>query len=170
VAAVYPPLPVHAENPRQRFALVHEAMAELKDSGQALGADALTRLSDFAPPSVLAQAARLQAHQRVFNVTVTNVPGPQERVQLLGRRLERIFPQVPLANNASLGIAAMSYDGTLNFGLTGDYDAMPDLDRLAGFLRGSIQALERAAAKPRRAKRDSRSNHHPAPASSRSPT
>jgi diacylglycerol O-acyltransferase len=167
VAAVYAPLPVHAEDPGRRFAIVHEAMAELKDSGQAAGADALTRLSDFASPTMLAQAARLQAHQRVFNVTVTNVPGPPAGLELLGRRLERIFPQVPLANNASLGVAAMSYDGTLNFGLLGDYDAMPDLDALAGFLHDAIEALDRAA-KPGRAKGGGRFSR-PARDRSRSP-
>ena len=76
----------------------------------------------------MSQAARLQARQRFFNLVVTNVPGPQFPLYLLGRRLTALYPQVPLAQNQALGIAIMSYDGRLNFGLLGDYDAMPDLD------------------------------------------
>jgi len=145
VTTMYAPLPVHAEDPATRFTIVRAAMAGLKESGQAVGAEALTRLTGFAPPTVLAQAARLQVRQRFFNLTVTNVPGPQFSLYLLGRRLERIFPQVPLGGNAALGIAIMSYDGTLNFGLLGDFDAMPDLEALADFLRESIDALAVAA-------------------------
>lgn len=145
VATMYAPLPVHEADPVKRFALVHAEMAGIKESAQAVGAEALTRLTGFAPPTIMAQAARLQGRQRFFNLTVTNVPGPQFGLYLLGRRLERIFPQVPLAGNAALGIAIMSYDGTLNFGLLGDYDAMPDLDVLADALRGAIDELAAAA-------------------------
>jgi diacylglycerol O-acyltransferase len=76
---------------------------------------------------------------------VTTVPGPQFPLYLLGRRLRRLFPQVPLAANAALGIAIMSYDGTLNFGLLGDFDALPDLDDLAAALRDAIAELAAAA-------------------------
>jgi WS/DGAT/MGAT family acyltransferase len=145
VTTMYAPLPVHEADPVARFGLIHAAMAGLKESGQAVGAEALTRLTGFAPPTILAQAARLQARQRLFNLTVTNVPGPQFPLYLLGRRLLRIFPQVPLAGNAALGIAIMSYDGTVNFGLLGDYDAMPDLDVVAGALRRAIDELAAAA-------------------------
>ena len=141
VTTMYAPLPVNEPDPVERFRIVHAAMAGLKESGQAVGAEALTRLTGFAPPTVLAQAARLQARQRVFNLTVTNVPGPQFPLYLLGRRLERLFPQVPLAGNAALGIAIMSYDGTINFGLLGDFDALPDLEVLAAALRASIDEL-----------------------------
>ncbi|CAA9510857.1 MAG: protein of unknown function UPF0089 [uncultured Solirubrobacteraceae bacterium] len=145
VTTMYAPLPVHAETPEERFRLVHEAMDGLKESGQAVGAEVLTRLTGFAPPTVMAQAARLQARQRMFNLTVTNVPGPQFPLFLLGHRLERLFPQVPLGGGAALGIAIMSYDGTINFGLLGDYDAMPDLDDVADHLRAAIDELAAAA-------------------------
>ena len=98
---------------------------------------------------MLAQASRLQSRQRVFNLVVTNVPGPQFPLFILGRRLLRIYPQVPLATNTALGIAIMSYDGTLNFGLLGDYDALPDLDDLAAALRDAIAELATAAGVPR---------------------
>jgi len=145
VSTMYAPLPVYVEDPIERFAIVHDSMAGLKESGQAVGAEVLTRLTGFAPPTVLAQAARLQSHQRVFNLTVTNVPGPQFPLYLLGRRLRALYPQVPLTRNTALGIAIMSYDGALDFGLLADYDAMPDLDRLAGDLEAAIDELAAAA-------------------------
>ena len=77
----------------------------------------LTELSGFAPPTIMAQAARLQARQRLFNLVVTNVPGPQFPLYVLGRELEAVYPMVPLAENTALGIAIMSYNGQLNFGL-----------------------------------------------------
>jgi hypothetical protein len=94
----------------------------------------------------MAQAARLQARQRMFNLVVTNVPGPQFPLYMLGRELDAMFPMVPLAENQALGIAIMSYNGQLNFGLNADYDAMPDLEALADELRASIQELVSAAA------------------------
>jgi len=120
-------------------------MKDLKESGQAVGAEMITSLADFAPPTILAQAARLQAVQRFFNLTVTNVPGPQFPLYLLGRRLSRVYPQVPLAENCALGIAIMSYDGQIDFGLVADYDALPDLDLVADALREAIAELAAAA-------------------------
>src|SRR3954453_4041990 len=157
VTAMYAPLPVPAADPVERFRIVHEAMKGLKESGQAVGAELITQLAGFAPPTVLAQASRLQSQQRLFNVVVTNVPGPQFPLFMLGRRLQRLYPQVPLVRNTALGIAIMSYDGTLNFGLLGDYDALPDLDDLAAALRDAIAELAAAAGVPRangRAPRD----------------
>jgi WS/DGAT/MGAT family acyltransferase len=149
VTAMYAPLPVHAADPLERFAIVHEAMKGLKESGQAVGAELITQLAGFAPPTVLSQASRLQSAQRVFNLVVTNVPGPQFPLFMLGRRLLRIYPQVPLVNNTALGIAIMSYDGTINFGLLSDYDALPDLDDLTAALRDAIAELAAAAGVPR---------------------
>jgi diacylglycerol O-acyltransferase len=148
VTAMYAPLPVYAADPVERFEAVHEAMKGLKESGQAVGAEMITQLAGFAPPTVLSQASRLQSSQRLFNVVVTNVPGPQFPLYILGRRLLRIYPQVPLVTNTALGIAIMSYDGTINFGLLGDYDALPDLDDLAAALRDAIAELAAAAGVP----------------------
>jgi diacylglycerol O-acyltransferase len=94
---------------------------------------------------VLQQAARLQVRQRLFNVTVTNVPGPQFPLYMLGSRLEAMYPQVPLAGNTALGIAIISYDGRLCFGLLGDYDALPDLDGIGEALADSVDELARIA-------------------------
>jgi hypothetical protein len=96
----------------------------------------------------MAQAARLQARQRLFNVVVTNVPGPQLPLYMLGRELDALFPMVPLAKNTALGIAIMSYNGQLNFGLTADYDALDDVEILAEELHSSIEELAAVAASP----------------------
>ncbi len=145
VAAMWAPLPVGVENPAECLHKIATAMEELKKSGQAVGAQVLTNLAGFAPPTILSQAARLQARQPFFNLVVTNVPGPQFPLYLLGRRLHVLYPVVPLAQRQALGIAVMSYDGHLGFGLLGDYDALADLDMIAFDLQWAIAALARAA-------------------------
>lgn len=145
VAAMWAPLPVGVQNPAECLGKISAAMADLKSSGQAVGAQVLTNLAGFAPPTILSQAARLQARQPFFNLVVTNVPGPQFPLYLLGRRLEVLFPVVPLAQRQALGIAVMSYDGHLGFGLLGDYDALPDLEGIADDLKWAISSLGRAA-------------------------
>jgi diacylglycerol O-acyltransferase / wax synthase len=153
VAAVWAELPVGVEDPVERLALVRGEMEHLKESHQAVGARLLTELTGFAPPTVMAQAARLQARQRYFNLVVTNVPGPQIPLYVLGRRMRAIYPMVPLAQNLALGIAIMSYDGAISFGLNADYDALPDLERLATQLGEALDELAAAAGAPARARK-----------------
>jgi diacylglycerol O-acyltransferase / wax synthase len=148
VAAMWAPLPVGMEDPVECLRQISGEMENLKESGQAVGAQVLTNLAGFAPPTILSQAARLQARQRFFNLVVTNVPGPQFPLYVLGRRLEVLYPVVPLAQRQALGIAVMSYDGHLGFGLLGDYDALPDLEGLMRDLRWAIAELARAAGVP----------------------
>jgi len=148
------PLPVGVTDPIQRMLMIRRAMDGIKDSGQAVGAQVLTELSGFAPPTIMAQAARLQARQRLFNVVVTNIPGPQFPLYVKGRELERLYPMVPLAENKALGIAIMSYNGQLNFGLTADYDALADVETLADELRSSIEELAAVAVAPEDAAED----------------
>jgi diacylglycerol O-acyltransferase len=148
VAAMYAPLPVGLADPRERFKTVHDALGDLKASGQAVGAERLTQLAGFAVPTVLDQAARLQSRQRFFNLTVTNVPGPQFPLYMMGRKLRSFYPKVPLVLNTALGIAIMSYDGKLFFGLLGDYDAMDDIDAFASDLEAAIAELAIAAGVP----------------------
>jgi diacylglycerol O-acyltransferase / wax synthase len=159
VAAMWAPLPVGVVDPAECLAQVHLEMNDRKDSGQAVGAEALTNLAGFAPPTILSQAARLQARQRFFNLVVTNVPGPQFPLYLLGRRLKALYPVVPLARRQALGIAVMSYDGHLGFGLLADYDALPELETIAREMERSIAALANAAGlgtRPRAARRPRR--------------
>jgi diacylglycerol O-acyltransferase len=148
VAAMWAPLPVGVEDPADCLEQIRLAMDDLKGSGQAVGAQVLTNLAGFAPPTILSQAARLQARQRFFNLVVTNVPGPQFPLYLLGRRLRSLYPVVPLARRQALGIAVMSYDGRLGFGLLGDYDALPDLEQIGLELERSIASLADAAGLP----------------------
>src|SRR5215208_6676274 len=99
VSAMMAPLPVWREDPTDRLNAVSATMRHLKSSGQAVGASLLTDVTNFTPPTIAAQAARLQSRQRFFNTVVTNVPGPQFPLYLLGRELLDIFPMVPLAGN-----------------------------------------------------------------------
>jgi WS/DGAT/MGAT family acyltransferase len=145
VAAMMAPLPVWCENPTVRLDVVSDSMRNLKSSGQAVGAEVLTRIGGFAPPTIMAQATRIGARQRAFNLVVTNVPGPQFPLYIQGRELLDVFPMVPLAMNQRLGIALMSYNGAINFGLIGDYDSMPDLEDFARHLAESLQELADAA-------------------------
>jgi WS/DGAT/MGAT family acyltransferase len=148
VTAMWAPLPVGINDPVKRLSTISAEMRVIKESGQAVGAEVLTGLSGFAPTTIVSQAARLAARQRLFNLVVTNVPGPQIPLYLLGRRLEAIFPMVPLTHNTVLGIAIMSYNGQLNFGLATDYDAVADAETLADELRSSIEELVAAAGAP----------------------
>ena len=145
VAVMWAPLPVGETDPVRRLRIITSAMADVKESGQAVGAKTLTELSGFAPQTVMAQAARLVPRQRFYNVVVTNVPGPQFPLYLLGRELEEAHPMVPLAEKQGLGIAVMSYNGKLDFGLNADWDALPDVDLFAEDLRSALKDLKKAA-------------------------
>jgi diacylglycerol O-acyltransferase / wax synthase len=120
-------------------------MRGLKQSKQALGAEVISRFNDFAPPTLLAQAARINFSTRLFNLTVTNVPGPQVPLYLLGRELEDIFPIGFLPPNQALFVAIMSYNGGVNFGLLADYDAMDDVDVIATGIEHAIGELVEVA-------------------------
>jgi len=148
------PLPVYVEDPVARLRVVRQAMDGLKDSKQAVGAEVITGLEALAPPTILAQASRLQFSTRLFNLLVTNVPGPQFPLYVLGRELEDLFPVAFLPENQALAVAVMSYNGRMDFGLLGDYDAMPDLEDLGTALKDSLDELVEAAGgrttKPRR--------------------
>ena len=134
LAVMRGPLPVYIEDPVARLRVVRQAMDGLKESKQAVGAEMLTGVQKFAPPTVLAQASRMNFSTRLFNLIVTNVPGPQFPLYVLGRELLDLFPIAFLPNNHALAVAIMSYNGGIDFGLLGDYDAMPDLDELAVML------------------------------------
>ncbi len=141
LAAMRAPLPVYEEDPVARLAIVSSAMDGLKQSKQALGAEVIARLNDFAPPTLLAQAARLTFSTRLFNLLVTNVPGPQIPLYMLGRQLSEVFPVAFLAHNHALAIGVMSYNGKVDIGLLGDYEAMPDLQVVADGLGDSLDEL-----------------------------
>nr|WP_221243012.1 wax ester/triacylglycerol synthase family O-acyltransferase [Conexibacter arvalis] len=139
------PLPVYIKDPVARLRFVKEAMDGLKESKQAVGAKVLADVQQLAPPTVLAQASRIQFSTRLFNLLTTNVPGPQFPLYVLGRELQDLFPVAFLPKNHSLAIAIMSYNGRVNFGLLGDYDALPDVDLIADGVADGLAELKRAA-------------------------
>jgi WS/DGAT/MGAT family acyltransferase len=145
IAVMRGPLPVYIEDPVARLRVVKTAMDGLKESKQAIGAEVLSGVQEFAPPTILAQASRLNFSTRLFNLIVTNVPGPQFPLYLLGRRLCDLFPIAFLPENHALAVAIMSYDGGIDFGLLGDYDAMDDLSSLAEYLEASLAELVTAS-------------------------
>jgi diacylglycerol O-acyltransferase len=145
IAAMRGPLPVYIEDPVKRLDAVRRAMNGLKESKQALGAEVISRFNDFAPPTLLAQASRINFSTRLFNLIVTNVPGPQIPLYVVGRELQDVFPVAFLPENHALAIAIMSYNGGIDFGLLGDYDGMEDIDMLATGLSESLGDLLAAA-------------------------
>jgi diacylglycerol O-acyltransferase len=147
IAAMRGPLPVYVTDPVERLQLVQESMGNLKQSKQALGAEVIAGLTDFAPPTLLAQASRLNFSTRLFNLIVTNVPGPQFPLYLLGREMLEIVPIAFLPENHALAIAIMSYNGKVDFGLLGDYDAMSDLEEFGQMLEESLAELLKQARK-----------------------
>jgi WS/DGAT/MGAT family acyltransferase len=145
IAIMMAPLPVGIAAPRARLEFVRAAMQDLKSSKQAEGAKVLTSLENALPPAVLARASRLGFSSRLYNVLVTNVPGPQFPIFMLGRQLEELVPLAFLAPEHRLAIGIMSYNGNVTYGLIADADAVPDLAMLARYLRESVAELVTAA-------------------------
>jgi diacylglycerol O-acyltransferase / wax synthase len=141
LAVMRGPLPVYVEDPVERLAVVRESMDDLKESKQAVGAEVLTSMQQFAPPTVLAQASRLNFSTRLFNMLVTNIPGPQFPLYVLGEQIASVFPIAFLPKDHALAIAIMSYNGQMNFGLLGDYDAMPDLNAFGDAIETALAEL-----------------------------
>jgi diacylglycerol O-acyltransferase len=152
VSAVFASLPVGLADPVQRLEEIRAEMDGLKQSKQAVAGDVLTSLSGFAPPLLLALGSRLVTLSPRLNMhtATTNVPGPQQPVQTLGRRMLESYPYVPVVGSIRIVVAIFSYDGGLYFGITGDYDSAPDIDVLAaGIERGMDDLLALASpAKP----------------------
>jgi diacylglycerol O-acyltransferase len=143
VSAIFADLPVGEPSPLVRLHRISYAMKAHKESGQSVGADALISLSGFAPPTIHAAAARLGARmtRRLFNVVVTNVPGPQFALYAAGAQMLECYPVVPLAKEQAVTVGLTSYDGGVFFGLNADRDAMPDVDVLALCLEESLAEL-----------------------------
>jgi diacylglycerol O-acyltransferase / wax synthase len=139
------PLPVYIEDPVSRLRFIRAAMDGLKESKQAVGAATLAAVNNLAPPTILAQASRLNFSTRLFNLLVTNIPGPQMPLYVLGRELQDLFPVAFLPEDHALAVAIMSYNGGLDYGLLGDYDALPDIDVVADGIEASLAELLAAA-------------------------
>src|SRR6202035_5323353 len=135
------PLPVYINDPVARLRFVKKAMDGLKESKQAVGAATLAAVNDMAPPTILAQASRLNFSTRLFNLIVTNIPGPQFPLYVLGRELRDLFPIAFLPRGHALAVAIMSYNGELCYGLLGDYDALHDIESLGESIAAELATL-----------------------------
>ena len=145
-------LPVGLDDPARRLQRIRAEMDGVKQSKQAVAGDVLTSMSGFAPPLLLALGSRLVTLSPRLNMhtATTNVPGPQQPVQTLGRRMLQSYPFVPVVGSIRIVVAIFSYDGGLYFGVTGDYDGAPDIDVLtAGIARGMHDLLALVAPPPR---------------------
>lgn len=138
-------LPVGEHDPVRRLRAISRATTTLKSSHQAVAATALINSASWAPPTLHGLAARLLARQRLVNLVVSNVPGPQVPLYLDGARLLVAYPVLPLGPTTALSAAVTSLSGTLGFGFTGDWDALPDIDDLARDLLDEVEALKKAA-------------------------
>ena len=143
VSSYFVDLPVGEGSAVMRLHQVGFAMRAHKESGSAVGADALVQLSGFAPPTIHSLGARVASGftRRLFNLVVTNVPGPQFPLYAAGSRMLSVYPVVPLAKGQAVSIGLTSYDGGVYYGLNADRDAMPDIDVLASCLEDSLAEL-----------------------------
>jgi diacylglycerol O-acyltransferase / wax synthase len=138
-------LPIGERDPRRRLATIAATTARLKEQNQALGAEVLTAVSEWTVPTLLSLGARLAARTRAYNMIVTNVPGPQIPLYMLGARLVEAYPLVPLFQHQALGIALFSQEGKLCWGFNADWDLMPDLRDLVAATREAFAELCRSA-------------------------
>jgi WS/DGAT/MGAT family acyltransferase len=148
VSAMFVELPVGDADPGARLDRIRRETRDLKEREQAVGAAFLLDLTEYAAPTLLGLAARLVQRQPFVNLVVTNVPGPQVPLYCLGARMLEAYPMVPLSRNLSLGIAILSYCGTLHFGLLVDADVWPDIDDLARDIEAAFATLRRAVHAP----------------------
>ena len=151
VSAMFADLPVYLEDPVARLEEISDQMQRLKQSGQAVAAERLTALSGFAPAMLLALGGRVYTRtpQRAVNTVTTNVPGPQYPLYLRGRRMLEAFPFVPLGGHVRVGVAIFSYDGNINFGVTGDRDTSSDIAVVCqGIERGIAELMPSGPAEP----------------------
>lgn len=141
VAPAFIDLPVGRMTPARRVRRIRRATAELKGSAMAVGADSMIALGAYAPPALHATAARLVSRGHWFNLVVSNIPAPQVPMYLAGARLLASYPAMPLGEDSGLSIACTSLGGTMAFGLTADWDAVPDVGALAAGIDRSLRAL-----------------------------
>jgi diacylglycerol O-acyltransferase / wax synthase len=146
VSSLFVHLPVAEPDAERRYLLTVAGAEDLKRSGQAAGGTGLIALGGLAPPVLHSVFARSVFATRLFNLTVTNVPGPQMPLYAFGARMEEVLPLVPLAAGHALGVAVVSYDGRVFFGLAGDERAMPDLDTFARGIETALEELRALAA------------------------
>jgi diacylglycerol O-acyltransferase / wax synthase len=145
VSAIFVSVPVGSLEPTDRLSEISAQTADLKEKRQALSADFLLNMSDYVAPTLMSLAGRAVHRQPFVNLIVTNVPGPQQPLYMMGARLIEAFPIVPLTQNLTMVVGILSYDGTLHFGLWADRDAAGDLEVLAGGIEDAFAEMTKIA-------------------------
>jgi len=156
VSALLADLPVHIADPVERLTAVQAELGALKTSNEAMLGEALTSLGRYTPFPYASWLVRsgFELPQRDIVTVTTNVPGPQQPLYGMGRRIVEIIPYVPIATTLRTGVSIFSYCGQVTFGITGDFDANPDLDVLArGIEEGLAELLKASRRHARRAAR-----------------
>lgn len=145
VSAWLAPLPLEDARPLERFAAIRRLTAAYRDNHEERGAEVLTETAEWTTALPLAAAVRLISRSKAFNVVVTNVPGPPVPFYLLDAQMVAGYPHVPLFQNQGLGIALLSYGGRFSYGLVGEWDLLPDIERLGVAIEAAYGELRAAA-------------------------
>lgn len=145
VTSIFVDLPVGPMDAASRLRAITATTKDLKQSHQAVAASALMNIGTWAPPTLHGLAARAVARQRLLNLVISNVPGPQIPIYLAGAKLLATYPVMPLGETLALAIALTSLAGTMAFGITSDWDSMPDIDDFAADISAAIGELKKAA-------------------------
>jgi WS/DGAT/MGAT family acyltransferase len=145
VSSLFVELPVSEPDPLLRFRKTAAAVGDLKQRGAAAGTDAVIELAGWTPPLVQSAIARLAFTPRLFNLTITNVPGPPSTLYAFGAPMRRVIPQVPIFTGHAIGVAVVSYDGTVTFGLNADRSSVPDLEAMLDGIEASLAELSALA-------------------------
>ncbi len=152
VSSMFVNLASDVDDPVKRLHAIHEGTKDAKEQEKAYGAEALTDWTEFAAPAVAARAARLLSSTRIFdrvrpifNVTISNVPGPNFPLYSAGARMVAMYPLGPILDGGALNITCMSYMGSMYFGLNADHDAVPDVENIAAYLNDALGELVKAA-------------------------
>jgi WS/DGAT/MGAT family acyltransferase len=147
VSTIFVELPVGPMGAKKRLALIRERTKSLKESNYAVGAEFLMNIGTWAPPTIHAMAARAAARTRFVNLVVSNVPGPRVPMYVAGARLLAQYPIMPIGETMGLSIAVTSLAGTMAFGITADWDTLPDIEALGEAIDDSLAELRKAAGK-----------------------
>ncbi len=163
VSLILAELPVGIADPVERLLAIQRQMQELKASHQVTAGEAVLATAEFLPPILLSLGARAamslmrRSPQRTINTVTTNVPGPRFPLYALGREMLEYLPFVPLSEGIRIGVAILSYNGQLTFGITGDYDTAPDVHFMAEQIEAEVRRLRVRAGKPNTTKSGRRS-------------
>jgi len=141
VSAWFVRVPLGPADPFERLHSVSRSSGRARVHREELAAEAVLDLAAAAPQQVIGCVANLINHQPLFNLVVTNVPGPSDPLYLLGAAMVEAYPFVPLAGNLTFGLAAMSYDNYLSFGILADLLTCPDASTFVGGLQDDLDAL-----------------------------